>query len=311
MVLICGIPTEKPIALVCKRLKAQNAPFVMFNQREFRETGMELCIDNGEVSGELNVEGQAYALDRFTGIYTRMMDYRSLPEYMEAPGDKAKRERCRGLHEMMIRLCELSPARVVNRTSAMASNFSKPYQAQLIAPHGFSIPDTLITNDPETVKDFFAKHGRVIYKSISGVRSIVRELTEPDLKRLDHIRLCPTQFQQYVAGTDVRVHTIGSAAFAVSISTDSADYRYAHQQGGRTELAPTTLPADTANRCIRLANALGLEFAGIDLRITPENEVYCFEVNPCPAFTYYESNTGQPIAAALARYLYGESLEEI
>jgi hypothetical protein len=43
--------------------------------------------------------------------------------------------------------------------------------------------------------------------------------------------------------------------------------------------------------------------SGIDLKITPDDEVYCFEVNPSPAFSYYESNTGQPISAAIARAL--------
>ena len=42
---------------------------------------------------------------------------------------------------------------------------------------------------------------------------------------------------------------------------------------------------------------------GIDLKITPEDDVYCFEVNPCPAFSYYEANADQPISAAVARYL--------
>jgi glutathione synthase/RimK-type ligase-like ATP-grasp enzyme len=51
---------------------------------------------------------------------------------------------------------------------------------------------------------------------------------------------------------------------------------------------------------------LGLAFAGIDLKITPEKHVYCFEVNPSPAFSYYQSNTGQPIADAVAAYLDGE-----
>jgi hypothetical protein len=37
-------------------------------------------------------------------------------------------------------------------------------------------------------------------------------------------------------------------------------------------------------------------------------EVFCFEVNPCPAFSFYESNTGQPIAASLARYLAADSM---
>ena len=41
------------------------------------------------------------------------------------------------------------------------------------------------------------------------------------------------------------------------------------------------------------------------LKITPENYVYCFEVNPSPAFSYYESQTGQPISCAVADYLSG------
>jgi hypothetical protein len=31
--------------------------------------------------------------------------------------------------------------------------------------------------------------------------------------------------------------------------------------------------------------------------------VICFEVNPSPGFSYYEGHTGQPISAAIARYL--------
>ena len=57
------------------------------------------------------------------------------------------------------------------------------------------------------------------------------------------------------------------------------------------------------DRCISLAGAFGLEFAGIDLKVTGDGEVYCLEVNPSPAFSYYELHTGQPIAQAVAEYL--------
>jgi glutathione synthase/RimK-type ligase-like ATP-grasp enzyme len=57
--------------------------------------------------------------------------------------------------------------------------------------------------------------------------------------------------------------------------------------------------------CLDLAADLRLPFAGIDLKLTPDGRVYCFEVNPSPAYSYYESNTGQPISLALARYLAG------
>ena len=63
---------------------------------------------------------------------------------------------------------------------------------------------------------------------------------------------------------------------------------------------------DVALQCLALARDLDLPFAGIDLKITPADEIYCFEVNPSPAYSYYESHTGQPISAALARFLAQE-----
>ena len=66
---------------------------------------------------------------------------------------------------------------------------------------------------------------------------------------------------------------------------------------------PILTTGSPAGRCVGLASALGLGFAGIDLKITPDDEVYCFEVNPSPAFSYYESNTGQPISEGVAAAL--------
>ena len=48
---------------------------------------------------------------------------------------------------------------------------------------------------------------------------------------------------------------------------------------------------------------LGLHVAGIDLRRTDDGRWVCFEVNPSPGFTFYQEETGQPIAEAIARLL--------
>jgi glutathione synthase/RimK-type ligase-like ATP-grasp enzyme len=172
---------------------------------------------------------------------------------------------------------------------------------QLILEQGFSVPATLVTNDPDAARRFRAQHGRVIYKSMSGVRSIVHELTDADDERLPYIRWCPVQFQEHVAGTDVRVHVVGREVFATRIPTDGIDYRYATLDGGSTELEATVHPEDGVARCVALAEALGLAFACIDLRLSDSGRIVCFEVNPSPAFSYYERHTGQPIAAAVAR----------
>jgi glutathione synthase/RimK-type ligase-like ATP-grasp enzyme len=219
------------------------------------------------------------------------------------------RERCRGLHDALFHWYEVAPARVVNRAEDQGSNSSKPYQGQLITQYGFKVPETLVTNQPDLVRDFVAEHGQVIYKSMSGIRSIVQVMTDEDMARLDLIRWCPVQFQAFVPGTNVRVHTVGAEGggqvFATSAASDVTDYRYARAQNGETVLAAVQLADDLAERCLALAAGLGLPFAGIDLKITPDGQVYCFEVNPSPAYSYYELNTGQPIARAVARYLAG------
>jgi RimK-like ATP-grasp domain len=306
MILLCGIPSEPPLARVREQAERAGVPYVLFNQRQFDESAMEFELSGTEFRGVLQRGNQSWRLEDFRGVYTRLMDDRSLPELRGESEGSLRRCRCRALHEALTCWCELTPARVVNRSGPMGSNGSKTYQAQLICANGFAVPETLVTNDPEQVRAFYARHHkRVIYKSISGVRSIVQRLKDEDLQRLDSIRWCPTQFQAFVEGTNVRVHTVGAHVFATAIHTSATDYRYATKQGSEAELQEFKLPDPLAERCLNLAEALGLAFAGIDLKLTPQGEVYCFEVNPSPAFSYYEAHTGQPIARAVAHYLAG------
>ena len=304
MVLLCGIPSETPLAMVREQLDELSVPYVMFNQRKFASIDLGFEISGGRITGQMKLEDQSYPLEDFGGVYTRLMDDQLLPELKDEPAASPQRSYCRTLHETLMHWCEITPARVVNRTAPMGSNFSKPYQAQLIREQGLAVPETLITNDPELVRQFYQQHRKVIYKSISGIRSIVQTLKDEDLARLDHIRWCPTQFQEFVEGTNVRVHVVETAVFATAINTEATDYRYANRQvGSSAELEAFQLSDELSAKCIKLAQALGLAFAGIDLKITPDQQVFCFEVNPSPAFSYYEANTGQPIAHAVARYL--------
>jgi glutathione synthase/RimK-type ligase-like ATP-grasp enzyme len=305
MILLCGIPSETPLAMVAKELDALGIPYRTFNQRKAGQCRFEWEVKSGAVDGTFQLPGESLRLSEVKGVYLRLMDDRLLPELKDEPEASPQRRHARGLHDALFRWCEVARARVVNRSEPQGSNSSKPYQAQLIARYGFLVPETLITNDPEQARVFHARHGKVIYKSISGIRSIVKILDEVDLARLDQIRWCPVQFQAFVPGTNIRVHTIGGQAFATAIESDVTDYRYAKSQGSSAELRAVELPARVTERCLLLAAGLDLAFAGIDLKITPEGDVYCFEVNPCPAYSYYEANTGQPIARAVAFYLAG------
>jgi len=107
----------------------------------------------------------------------------------------------------------------------------------------------------------------------------------------------------YVPGTDYRVHVMGEEVFACAIRSPADDYRYASRHNVAVEIRSCDLPIDCIDRCRAMAKAMRLSVAGIDLRQTPDGCWFCFEVNPSPAFTFYQERTGQKIAEALARCL--------
>lgn len=218
-------------------------------------------------------------------------------------GEAERAGREAALAEQVVTWLDVADTTVVNRPRDMHSNSSKPYQAQLVGEVGFAVPQTLVTNDPEEARAFVAEVGTAIFKSTSGVRSIVRRVDAERLAALDRVRALPTQFQRLVGGTDVRVHVVGEAVFATEIRSSATDYRYAGRDGLEAELVATELPDEVAERCLVLAGRLGLPFVGIDLRRTPDGEFVCFEANPMPGYSYYEASTGQPISDALVDHL--------
>jgi glutathione synthase/RimK-type ligase-like ATP-grasp enzyme len=159
-----------------------------------------------------------------------------------------------------------------------------------------------VTTDPEIAAAFWEWHGAVIYRSLSGVRSIVAKLRSDDRTRWGDIATCPVQFQQFIPGTDFRVHVVGEEPFIARFDSEADDYRYARCGGSTTHIAKANLPDDVADRCKLLTKSQGLAVSGIDLRRTPAGEWFCFEVNPSPAFSYFDLD-GTPIAAAVARLL--------
>jgi len=296
---------ESPIAAVHNALQRRGAPVEFLDQREVLATEVELCVD-ADIRGVVLVGSREIDLGAVTAVYHRPYDWRHLPEIEKAgPGSLAWCHACE-VQDALLCWLELTSAQVINRVQAMAVNNSKPLQACLIQSLGFDIPETLITTDPSTALEFWEKHGTVIYKSISSVRSIVSRLTPEHRRRLADIACCPTQFQRYIPGHDYRVHVVGDEVFACEIISEADDYRYATRQGAHVEIRSYDLPKDTADQCRVLAAAMDLLVAGIDLRRTPEGQWYCFEVNPSPAFSYYQAATNQPIDEAIARLL-GES----
>jgi glutathione synthase/RimK-type ligase-like ATP-grasp enzyme len=307
MILVCGGLADGVTELVCARLEHSGYAYRLLDLAHY-PVGYRIawCWSDAGPTGTIAGPDWVLDLDAITGVYVRFLGPEGRRSPQGDPEDAAalQLEADAGL----VTLLEDLPCPVVNRIGGGMSNNSKPYQALLLRRAGLAVPATLVTSDPDAARAFQAKWGDVIYKSASGVRSIVRRLGQDQLARLALLRDGPAQFQAFVPGRNVRVHTVGDAVFATLIDTEAVDYRYASRDGLDVSMTPMTLPAAVEDACLGVARDLDLLFAGIDLKETPDGDFVCFEVNPCPGFIYYERHTGQPISAALAELLNGTPL---
>ena len=302
MILLWGHASDSALLAVYKSLYKLGVKIAFYDQREVLDTEINLDVGS-RVGGTLRVRAEPIDLAEVTAAYIRPFDSRWLPKIAQAGPGSPEWLHALQVEDALISWSEIAPVLVVNRPAAMASNISKPYQSALIRAHGFDIPDTLVTTDPQAAREFRDKHGDVIYKSISAARSIVSRLTGEQLSALDDITWCPTQFQQYVPGNDYRVHVVGDEVFACEIVSEVDDYRFPSDRESRVELRSYDLPEEIAGRCRRLTSALGLAVAGIDLRCTPDGRWFCFEANPVAGFTYYQEASNHRIDDAIARLL--------
>jgi hypothetical protein len=301
LVLLWGLASDPPLAAVREQLCSLGIAYELIDQRQIIYTDVYLEVGD-VVDAELRIHEHKIDLNTVTAAYIRPYDSRQLPVVESEGAQSCLWQHAADVDDILASWSEITPTLVVNRLGAMASNNSKPYQLQQIQGLGlFSVPETLITTDPLAVQSFWERHGTVIYKSVSAIRSQVAKLRPEHLERLGDIAFCPTQFQQCVIGVDYRVHIVGDQVFPSEVSCQADDYRYPGEHP--VEIRACRIPAEVEEQCLSLASALQLPLAGIDLRRTPDGEWFCFEVNPSPAFTYYEEETGQPIANAIARLL--------
>lgn len=231
-------------------------------------------------------------IENVTGIFNRQSNVQLTPEYRALSSSDPLTQHAEEASTRVNRLCDLAPCVVMNRPSSNGSNSSKPFQSILIAEH-FFVPHTCVTNDYEVAADFCNRVGKVIYKSCSGERSIVSELSSDELEeKRSIIRNCPVQFQELIEGRDIRVHVVGETTFATEVLSEATDYRYDHNAKWKA----CQISDEIAEAAIALTKKLGLVLSGVDLRFAEDGRVFCFEVNPSPAFSAYQEATGQLIS---------------
>lgn len=182
-------------------------------------------------------------------------------------------------------------------------------QLQAARRLGLSIPDTLVTNQPDAAREFIERHGlgRVVRKAFRNIPQAPRATAlvhSPDLAAIESVRYAPVIFQDFVPlGLDLRITIVEDEIFAAAIHSDpvyEADYRIGLPSA---TVVPFALPLDIAAKLMALMEVFKLKYGAIDMRLTPNGDYVFFEVNPAGEYLFISHRTGQRVSAAIAASL--------
>lgn len=194
----------------------------------------------------------------------------------------------------------------------------KALQLQLAAAAGLDIPLTLMSNDPEQVRDFFytqckeqmiAKLHGSLSRSMSGGGAFLptTQVRADDLQRLDALPYCPMIFQELIPKAyELRVAYVDGEFFAGKISaagskTGQTDWRAANDIHSPWEAYK--LPDDTARRIDRMMHRMGLLFGAIDIIRHTDGRYIFLEVNPQGEWGMLQRDLHYPIGETIAEKL--------
>jgi hypothetical protein len=300
-ILIIGAHQETHAAFIHHKITERGHQAAYFDTRRF-PSQMRLSLRTGPNTPQpgllQDADQRPIPLDSIEAVYWRYHMGLQLPSLSEPfLMEMAHRE----IDSAIGSLFRILPCRWVNSPEAIAMHTYKTYQLSLLHQHGIRIPQTLVSNDPQSVVEFYESlNGQVIYKPVRG-GAHTSKLTPDDLKpeRLAELAKAPVQFQEMIEGVDVRVYLVKDEAFAAEIRSSTLDFR----DDPQAPIAPVDLPDSVIADCQTLAQLLGLVYTGIDIRKTPYGEYVFLEGNPCPMFIHFEKQTGYPISNRLVDLL--------
>jgi glutathione synthase/RimK-type ligase-like ATP-grasp enzyme len=181
---------------------------------------------------------------------------------------------------------------------------------------GFNIPDTLITNDPDTARDFYHCHdGEVVIKALRHHNVVVqgkmysmftRRILIKDLPRLDDLLYAPCILQEHLPEkSELRVTVVGDDVFTAELDSHSTVRKYddIHRAVSDFPIRVFNLPERIRTHCADLIKSLGLRYGAIDF-IKDDNERLVFlEVNPSGDWYWIERKTKLAITEAMVNLI--------
>ncbi len=248
------------------------------------------------ITAEPKVSVKGYMVEDYDALIVRRM-----------PGGTAERVfyRMDALH-----MLEEYGVYVVNPALSIEKSVNKYYTSALLEKAGITSPRTVVTESfTEAMNAFEELGGDVVVKPLFGsLGAGITRLTDRDIAYRVFRALESTQsvfyLQEYIphGNEDVRVFVVGGEVVA-SMRRVGAGWKTNISSGATPE--PYEPSGEEVETSLRAAEALGLEYTGVDLmRSDVDGTLYTLEVNSTPGWEGLQKVTSTDIAERLIEHVF-------
>ena len=178
---------------------------------------------------------------------------------------------------------------------------------------GLKTPDTLISNQPASAAAFVDQLGETVCaikplhtSGVSDEEGYRLPLTTilPRGHPLDSVALAPNIFQPYIhKAAELRCVVIGDRIFSAKINSQDNDKTRTDWRAGECTHEHFPLPAQIEASIRGLMEGFGINFASLDMIVTPEGDYVFLELNPNGQWLWLELELGLPLVASMADLL--------
>jgi len=261
--------------------------------RGYQATFLPITALCAQIPDPPHVWVELHRLEAFDGILVRTIPRGSLEQIVF---------RMDVLHRLEnLGCCVVNPAKAIERC------VDKFLTSALLRDAGMVVPPTVVTERADTALEAYRRMGDCVVKPLfgSGGRGMVR-ITDEDTAYRVFRALELARAVYYVQATiphygfDVRVVTVGGRVVG-AMRRRAQDWRTNLAQGAQPE--PLELPREWAEMALRATEAVGADYAGVDLLPGRDGRVYVLEVNAIPGWRGLAEVTEVDIAACIVDHL--------
>jgi hypothetical protein len=318
--LILSKSQDEHVRRLVTELDKLGHPWILFDPGDFPAQA-ELMARLGDGTSESKIrlsDGTRLQLEEIGSVwYRRPTPISASAELPDLEKTFIEREARSGLWGLLRGL----DAVWVNHPDANRAAAYKPRQLRVAQSLGLAIPRTLITNEPHTLRQFYAAcAGKVIYKLMGFPLFEDREalplstytslVPEEMMSQAHRIRATAHMFQEYIEKVcDVRVVVIDQDVFAVAVYplSDEAHIDFRRDYNAlRYEVHH--LPDTVQKALLAMNRYYHLVYTAVDLLYTRDGRYVFLETNPVGQFGWLEDPTGLPLYQSLATLLAGSTL---